>query len=325
MAYAAGDTILDDEYNVFVNSSTSPFGYNHFAGTGSTVYGWGQTHIPVAVAGEKITAAQWNLLFNGLINVANHTNVSLNATTQAIAAGESIAIRAALITDLAAQAAAIAGSSTGATALTTSSALTTSNSSSNWVTNFTVEQSVTFTNANTMRWFFNAGGKVRVVTSRTGNGGTSGGATTKDTNWTTLFAAVGNLDIGGAATTRSGSGETLSTDGLANGFHDLDDNYTVLIKLTEGTSPYTSNYIEISAKLNAAVGTAVTMTVKSDSRDGSGEATYTGGNTDGVDATPDRVGQCRVETFVLSPNDTQGLASTITKSAQAEVSNATDG
>ena len=97
----------------------------------------------------------------------------------------------------------------------------------------------------------------------------------------------------------------------------------MLTKLTEGTSPYTSNYIEISAKLNAAVGTAVTMTVKSDSRDGSGEATYTGGNTDGVDATPDRVGQCRVETFVLSPNDTQGLAADIKSASNAEVSNST--
>ena len=39
MAYTAGDTILDDEYNAFVNNSGSPYGYNHFAGTGSTVYG----------------------------------------------------------------------------------------------------------------------------------------------------------------------------------------------------------------------------------------------------------------------------------------------
>ena len=45
MAYSAGDPILDDEYNVFVNNSSSPFGYNHFAGTGSGVYGLGQYSI----------------------------------------------------------------------------------------------------------------------------------------------------------------------------------------------------------------------------------------------------------------------------------------
>ena len=42
MGYVAGQTILDDEYNTFVNSSSDPFGYNHFAGTGSGVYGLGQ-------------------------------------------------------------------------------------------------------------------------------------------------------------------------------------------------------------------------------------------------------------------------------------------
>ena len=41
MGYTAGDPILDDEYNNFVNSSSDPFGYNHFAGTGATVYGLG--------------------------------------------------------------------------------------------------------------------------------------------------------------------------------------------------------------------------------------------------------------------------------------------
>jgi hypothetical protein len=35
MAYTAGDTILDDEYNAFVGSSSDPYGYNHFAGTGA--------------------------------------------------------------------------------------------------------------------------------------------------------------------------------------------------------------------------------------------------------------------------------------------------
>ena len=51
MAYTSGDTILDDEYNVFVNNSSSPFGYNHFAGTGSGAYGLGQSAISTVSAG----------------------------------------------------------------------------------------------------------------------------------------------------------------------------------------------------------------------------------------------------------------------------------
>ena len=33
MAYSAGDTILDDEYNNFVNASSTPFGINFIGGT----------------------------------------------------------------------------------------------------------------------------------------------------------------------------------------------------------------------------------------------------------------------------------------------------
>ena len=54
MAYQAGDTILDDEYNAFVNNSSSPFGYNHFAGTGATIYGLGQSAIAVVSAGDDL-------------------------------------------------------------------------------------------------------------------------------------------------------------------------------------------------------------------------------------------------------------------------------
>ena len=69
MAYSAGDTILDDEYNTFVNSSSDPFGYNHFAGTGSSQYGLGQTAIALQTAGTTIQASQWNTLFTGMSNI----------------------------------------------------------------------------------------------------------------------------------------------------------------------------------------------------------------------------------------------------------------
>ena len=324
MAYATGDKILDDEYNTFVNSSTSPYGYNHFAGTGATVYGLGQTHIATVDAGNDntITATQWNTLFTAMDNIANHTNDSLTSTT-ARSAGDTIAAISALEADLASLAAEVAGGSTSATALTTSSALEAASASSAWSQSHVVEVSVTFTNANTMRWFFNAGGKIRVVADRTGNGGTGGGATTKDTDWSTLLAAVGNFDIYALTSTRSGSGETLTTDGLANGFHDLGTGYTVLIKLTADSSPYTDNYAQIEAKLNAAIGTGVTITVKYSIVDAGADATYTSGNLSSVDQTPDRVGITRVQLYTLSPNDTQGLASTITKSADATESNTT--
>ena len=240
-------------------------------------------------------------------------------------AGDPIAVLSNVATDLATLAASVAGGCTSATALDTSSAKQTSSASSAWSQSHIVEHSFTFANANTMRWFFNGGGKIRVVGDRTGNGGTGGGATTKDTDWSTLLAAVGNFDINALTSTRSGSGETLTTDGLANGFHDLGTGYTVLIKLTADTSPYTANYAQVEAKLDAAAsgGAATKMTIKYSIIDGAADNTYTSGNLSSVDPTPDRVGITRVQLYTLQPNDTQGLASTITQSADATESNTT--
>ena len=217
MAYSAGDTIKDDEYNAFVNNSSSPFGYNHFAGTGSGVYGLGQTHIPTVVAGTgTINAAQWNSLFSGIDNIANHTNDTMTTRGQ-VTAGDTISIKAAVATDLATLAASVAAGCTSATAIDSGTAAGSSTNSGTWNSSSTIERSVTFASADAMRHYFNAGGKIRIDPSCvTGIDGS------KDTVFNDLTTtATGNLDIAAHSTTRSGSGETLTTNGLSNGFHDL--------------------------------------------------------------------------------------------------------
>ena len=229
MAYAAGDKITGALYNVLVNSASSPFGYNHFAGTGSAQYGLGQTEIATVQGGSDnattITAAQWNSLLTGMINIANHTNDTLTART-AVETGDTIAIKAAVEADLATLAASVAAGSPNATALGTNAVGSSSNSAT-WNSSSTIERSVTFANANKMRHFFNAGGKIRVDPSCT-----TGIDGLKDDVFNGLtVTAIGNLDIASQASTRSGSGETLTTDGLARGFHDLTDSYQTIIKL----------------------------------------------------------------------------------------------
>ena len=138
-----------------------------------------------------------------------------------------------------------------------------------------------------------------------------------------MGTAIGNLDIAAQATTRSGSGETLTTDGLANGFHVLGTGYTTLIKLTSDNSNYTSNTVEISAKLNASVGSATVMTVKVVATDGASDDQYTSPNTSGVAADIKDTPKIVTTLKTLDPNDTQGLASSIAPSATATVSNST--
>ena len=314
MAYSTGYAILDDEYNAFVGNSSSPFGYNHFAGPGSGEYGLNQSTISTVSAGNTINASNWNTLFTALDNIANHTNVSI--TSSSVSAGDAIAIRSALISDIANLAAAVAGGSTSATAISTN-AVGTSTNSGTWNSTSTIERSVTFANNNTMRAFFNAGGFIRI------DPGTSGSVDgDKDTVFSDLTTtAIGNLDLKSQSTTRSGSGETLTTNGLSNGFHDLGTGYTTLIKLTSDNSNYTSNTVEISAKLDAAVGSATVLTIKMVSTDAADDTTFTAGNTDSVPANPNEAPAMVLALIEHFPNDTQGLASNIQAASNAQVSN----
>lgn len=314
MTYKAGDKILDSQYTAFVNNSGSPYGYNHFAGVGSGEYGLNQTAIPTVNAGDTITASQWNTLFTGLDNIANHTNVSITSTS--VTAGDPIAIKSALETDLANLAAAVAGGCTGATAISSQAAGSSTNSGT-WNSTSTIERSITFADNATMRAFFNAGGYIRIAP---GTSGTTDGD--KDTVFSQLASGFGNLDLKAHSTSRSGSGETLTTDGLANGFHDLGTGYTVLLKLTsDNGADYNSNTLEVSAKLDAAVGSAVTLTIKSVASDPAGDETYTSPNTAGVPGNPNEAPAMVLTLTEFYPNNTEGLASNITSSSNAEVTN----
>ena len=314
MAYSAGDAILDDEYNTFVNRSSDPFGYNHFAGAGAGVYGLNQSSISTVSAGDAIAASQWNALFTGMDNIANHTNVSITASS--VSAGDAIAIRSALVANLASLAAAVAAGSVNATALDTA-AVGSSTSASTWNGTATIERSVTFANSATMRAFFNGGGSIRIDPSCvTGIDGL------KDTVFNDLtVTAIGNLDFGAHATTRSGSGETLTTNGLANGFHDISTSYVTLIKLTSDNSGYTSNTVEIFAKLNAAPATATVVTIKLLATDADGDDTFTSGNTSSVPVNPNEAPKMVLALIEEFPDDSQGLAADIRSASNTQVSN----
>ena len=319
MAYSAGDTILDDEYNAFVANSSSPFGYNHFAGTGATVYGLGQTAIDTVSAGGLINASQWNALFTGITNIANHTNDTITSRSS-VSAGDDIDIASAVAADLATLAASVAAGSPNATALATSSALQTQTSGSEgWNATATQEVSVTFASANNMRFFFNGGGKVRITV-----GIVAAATSDKDTAYANLGTSLGNLDIASLATTRSGSGETLTTNNLARGFQDMTTSYQNIIKLTSDNSGYTGNNIEIFAKTtggSGASGAATVLTIKMVATDGANDTQFTAGNLDSVAAAAKDTPKMRTTLFTITPTTAQGLGTAYGISASAAVSN----
>ena len=315
MAYTAGDTILDDEYNVFVNNSSSPYGYNHFAGPGSGVYGLNQSTISTVSAGNAVNASEWNALMTGITNIANHTNDTITSRS-AVSAGDPIAIKAVVAADLATLAASVAAGSPNATALGTN-AVGTSTNGATWNSTSTLERSVTFANNNTMRAFFNGGGAIRVDPSTSGSVDGS-----KDTVFSGLTAtAVGNLDIKATSSTRSGSGETQTSFASSTGFHDLTTSYTSILKLTSDDSGYTSNTVEISAKLDAAPASATVITIKMVSTDAADDTTYTSGNNSGVAANPNEAPAMVLALIEVYPTNAQGLSANIQSASNAQVSN----
>jgi len=327
MAYVAGDTILTGEYNGFLtntNSSGTPpaFGINHIFGTGSGVYGLGQTALVSVGVADTIQAAQWNSLFTAMNNVALHAGVTLTSTT-ARSAGDQIQIISALSTDLNTLAAAVAsgcesqanGGPTGATGtanLSTSAALLTTASSAaagsppRWNDSHAVEHVFTFASANAARHFFNAGGKLQINVTRTGNGGTS--ATSKDSSVDQLITGLGDFKLGAQISTRSGNTETQTGD-LTLGFHDLTAAYQTICIITQDSGTYSGFMnIKIEAKADALVsgGTATVVTIKTTIADPSlGDSAHddewTAGNTGGVDQYANFIGTTNVICKTITP------------------------
>ena len=294
MAYTAGDPILDDEYNTFVNSSSSPYGYNHFAGTGSGAYGLGQSTISTVAAGNTITAAQWNSLFTGMTNIANHTNRTLTSAA-AVSTGNTIAIRAALISDLAGLASDVAAGSPSATALT-NSATKTADTTSSWTTTQTVTTSWTAASADALRYFFNAGGKIVIDWSRT-----TGEAHAKNNEWTDICGRAGPITIKANDLDNGGTG-TINND---FGFHDLTGSYQTLMTTVGDTSPYTANTLVLSALVSGA-----TLTIRTVFTDGAADTTY----TSATQTDNDYVGTLRMSSYARNPNTNEGLATAYTVS-----------
>jgi len=322
MGYVAGETILDDEFNVFVASSSDPYGFNHFAGTGATVYGLGQPAIPTVAGGTTtVAAAQWNSLLAGLDSIANHTNDTMTART-AVTAGDTIAIKSAVVADLATLAASVAGGSVNATAISVGSELQSSRASGRFAGSHIVEHTVTFANANNMRFFFNAGGKIRVNLTRVANGGSS--ATSKDDSVDEMITAMGDFDIASVASTRSGTTETLTTDGLAIGFQDVTTSYQTVFLLTQANGTYTSMTLKGEIKGNATAGSTTNVTIKMSLTDAdSGDILYTDGNVSSVDQFENFIGVTDFATKLILPTTAQGLDPVYTLSGSAETSNTT--
>jgi hypothetical protein len=222
-------------------------------------------------------------------------------------------------------AAEVAAGSVNATAISAGSELQSSRSSTRYVGSHIVEHTVTFSNANEMRFFFNAGGKIRVNLTRVGGGLANGTSTSdKDDSVDEMITAMGDFDIKSLTSSRSGTTETLTTDGFAIGFQDVTTSYQTVFLLTQANGTYTSMTLKGEIKGNATAGSTTNVTIKMSLTDAdSGDILYTSGNLNSIDVNENFLGQTDFATKLMLPTTAQGLNPVYTLSGSAETSNTT--
>jgi hypothetical protein len=335
MGYVTGEPILDDEYNNFLSSSSDPYGINHIFGIGDGAYGLGQTELSTAVtAGDVITATKWNSLFTAMDTVASHTNVAVTSTASRTA-GDPIAVKAALVSDFASLASAVAGGSVNSSAVSAGAVDQAQVASSAYDQSHVSEVSFTFDGGDEARWFFNAGGRLRVAIQ---NGDVN--LSSKDDVLNNLISQTGNFDLRATTSTVDGTGDgssaldsTTGSD-LNLGYYDLTTSYQTIYILTESTSTYSASYdgnifIKIEAKTSAAHadgrgnnGEVVTIKVTCYVDHGT-QLDYDAGNLAGAPVEANSAGPTTINHSTVDP-DTTYLSTVYTNVAVASVSNTTN-
>ena len=256
MAYSAGDVILDDEYNTFATGNTAGTGdtsvaaINTIWGTGTGDKGMGQSNVVAAVsAGSSVTATQWTTLLARLDSIRQHQNTTINITDFNVAAGETIAVIANLATDITTL---YNASGTGASANITESS-TAHTFTSSWNSTVTATSTVTFAGGNEARFFFNAGGYIKLNPSLNDSTG-------RNAQWAHLLDEVGDLKLLSSTFTRTfsnnasgygaGGDNSPTTHASSTGYYDLSNSTdTSMFKYTIddafGYGNYRANYYEV--------------------------------------------------------------------------------
>jgi hypothetical protein len=290
MTYTVGGLIQAADYNGFVNDSANNI--NAIWSTGSGDKGWGQTAISTVATGATVTATQWATLVANLATSGQQTNTTLTARTQPVA-GNLIAVLSAVATDIGSVtvnrgSAALSGTTIGAFTGTTAKTSATGSGTAPWTITFT--HTITFASANAARYFFNAGGLVKIMFGKSSTG------TDHDEDWNTLAGQCGNIFIGsfanGAATTIAGTsytgttrigggGGTQTTLATTTGFYQLTTSPATIFQLNNTTSPYTPEFIRVNASINAGA-TVITLTTTwvDDGTSGAGTSANISGGTD---------------------------------------------
>lgn len=237
---AVGDQITAARYNNIQSRIATVLG------TGSGTDGYGQTLASsTAAVGAQVTAQDMQELYDDMIAARIHqtgsTPTSIAQIQQADLIGEDTSTNpdgtAKGYTDFEGILPTIEGDKFLIDPSQASvEAAISSTRVSQWNGTLTHEFTVTFTNANTRRHFFNAGGEIRFSADLTGGSGA------KSSDWATMLSNMGIIKFNYTETASTGTGT-----GSAIGNYDLTGSYQNVFNKT-GSGVYAANDYNVEAR-----------------------------------------------------------------------------
>jgi len=265
MSYAQYGSIQATDFNTYAGGDpvTSSGTLNTVWATGGTNTGYGQTAIANVTAGSTVAAVtQWANLVNYTQNCASHQGTSIT-TVSAPVSGGTITYLSAIPTNLTT----IYTSRLNAASQGTTTA-NTATFASTWAASLTFTHTVTFANTNAARYFFNAGGQLKVTCSHANtstsintlyNGLASNIGTVVLSSPTTGSITVNSVSFNGV--TKVGGGGNAPTILPNNGYYALTtSNANVFTQLAStGPAAYLGSFIRIIAASNGSPGATITI------------------------------------------------------------------
>jgi hypothetical protein len=260
MTYAQYGTIQATDFNTLAggNPTTTSGTINAVWATGGTNAGYGQTAVANVAAGGSIAAtSQWASLVSNTANAASHQGTSITSVAVPVSGG-TVTYLSAIPTNLTTiytsrLNAATQGSTTSNTATY----------GSTWSTAITFTHTVTFSSGDAARYFFNAGGQLKVTCAHANN---TAGINLLLNNLASNVGTVAlSSPITGAVTiagtsyngvTRVGGGGNAPTISTNSGYYALGVANTTLFTQTASTGPagYLATFIRVIAKTNGTQG-----------------------------------------------------------------------
>ncbi len=259
MSYAQFATIDAADFNALVggNPTTTANTLNATWATGGSTAGYGQTAVANVVAGTNILAStQWASLVANTASAASHQGSSITSVSTPVAGGV-ITFNAAIPTNLQTiYTNRLNAASQGSTTSNTATRGTT------WSNQLTFTHTATFANGNAARYFFNAGGQIKMTCSHPGTVGIDLLFNNLATNIGTVVMSAptsGTVSIAGTSyngITKIGTGGNAPTIDSSKGYYGLTTSNATVFTQTASTGPsgYLSSFIRFIVASNGTQG-----------------------------------------------------------------------